>query len=176
MVTLLVVAAALTVSFASEKQYDGSAELLFGGQEQVDRFTDPSGGGGQQRDPERELNTAVELISNETVTAAVRKELRLDIPIDELTDKVETEAASSSDLVTITARDPDRRRAAAIANAFARQFVDFRRSAARTRFEEAADTVDARAGRARLNDLRTAAALQTGGVEIVRLARPYADR
>lgn len=186
MITLLVVAAALTMSFASEKQYDGSAELLVGGQERIDRLLNPDAGS-DRSDPEREFNTAVALITNENVATAVRRKLRLDVPIDALLEQVETETSSTSDLVTIVARDRDPQRAAAIANAFATEYVTFRRSSARERFvaaarlaqnrlsalspeEQASD--EGRELRARMNELETTAALQSGGVEVVRRARP----
>jgi len=186
MTTFLVIAGALTASFASEKQYDGSSQLLLGSQEPIDEILTPEAAG-DSGDPERDFNTAVELITNENVASAVRRQLRLDTPLESLIGQVETGTSSTSDLVTITARDPDPARAAAIANGFATQYVAFRRRSARARYVAAARLAAARlqalspeeqAGeegrqlRDRQNELETTAELQSGGVEIVRRARP----
>jgi capsular exopolysaccharide synthesis family protein len=185
MITFLVVAAALTASFASQKQYDGSAELLFT-QETANSLL-PEEFRVETNDPERQLNTAVSLITNENVTRGVRRRLRLNTTDQALRDSLETTTSSSSDIITLTFRDPDPRRAAAIANAFADEYVGFRRRSARDRYDDVARLTEARlqaltpeeqAGdegrelRARRDELETAAALQTGGVEVVSRASP----
>jgi capsular exopolysaccharide synthesis family protein len=184
MVTLLVMAAALVASFASQKQYDGQADLLFGGQDRVESLLTPDAQS-NVNDPERQLNTDVSLIKLDTVAEAVRRRLKLSTPIADLLDQVTTETSSSSDIVTVTARDPSPRRAAAIATAFAEEYVDYRRTAARRSFDEAAQlaqsrldalspedqvTEEARLLRARKRELEISAALQTGGVEVIRRA------
>ena len=181
-VAMVVVATALTLSFSSEKQYDASAQLLFGGQQSVDILPDDTGG---QVDPERQLNTDVELIKLDAVAEAVRRRLRLTTPIEELLESVSTETSTSSDIVTVTARAPSGRLAAATANAFVDEYVSFRRRSARESFLSAArlaqtridalspaeqDTEEARQLRARQRELEISAALQTGGVRVVRRA------
>lgn len=185
MVTLLVVAAALTVSFASEKKYDASAELLFGGQESVQNLVTPDATV-DSGDPERELNNNVQLIKLDTVAEAVKRRLRLDVSVEQLLEMVETETSATSDIVTVVVRDTDPRRAAAIANAYVEEYVAFRRRSSRQRYNSAARLADARLAalspselqseearqlRARKRELEITAALQTGGVEIVRRAR-----
>lgn len=184
MVTLLVMAAALVASFASQKQYDGQAALLFGGQDRVESLLTPDAQS-NVNDPERQLNTDVSLIKLDTVADAVKRRLNLPTPTSELLDQVSAETSSSSDIVTVTARDPSPRRAAAIATAFAQEYVTYRRNAARRSFDEAAQlaqsrldalspqdqaTEEARQLRARKRDLEINAALQTGGVEVIRKA------
>jgi polysaccharide biosynthesis transport protein len=187
-VASLVVASALVVSFSSEKEYDASAELLFGGQKRVEDLI----GGNQSfdSDPERELETGVALIKLDTVAESVRRRLRLSTDVPDLLEKVETETSNTSDIVKLTARDGEPRRAAAIANAFAEEYVTFRRRAARQSLVQAAElarqrlealtpeeqgTAEARQLRARQRELEITAALQTGGVEVVRRARVPTD-
>jgi capsular exopolysaccharide synthesis family protein len=187
-VASLVVASALVVSFSSEKEYDASAELLFGGQKRVEDLI----GSNQSfdSDPERELETGVALIKLDTVAEAVRRRLRLATDVPDLLEQVETETSNTSDIVKLTARDREPRRAAAIANAFAEEYVTFRRRAARQSLVQAAElarqrlealtpeeqgTPEARTLRARQRELEITAALQTGGVEVVRRARVPAD-
>ena len=184
MVTLLVMAAALVASFASQKQYDGQAELLFGGQDRVESLLTPDAQS-NVNDPERQLNTDVSLIKLDTVAEAVKRRLKLSTPVNELLDQVSTETSSSSDIVTVTARDASARRAAAIATGFAEEYRDYRRTAARRSFDEAARlaqsrldamtpeeqaTSEAQQLRNRMRELEINAALQTGGVEVIRKA------
>ncbi len=183
MVTLVVVAAALTVSLAGEKKYDASADLLFGGQDSVQQLVTPDAG--DVRDPERELNNDVQLITLETIAEGVRRRLNLDMSAVELLEQVETETSTTSDIVTVVIRDTDPRRAAAIANAYVEEYVEFRRRSARQNLTAAAElaesrlaalspeeqqTEEARQLRARKRELEITAALQTGGVEVIRRA------
>lgn len=184
MVTLLVIAAALTISLSSTKKYDASAELLFGGQDSVERLITPDAG--EVRDPERELNNDVKLITLDTVAAAVRRRLQLNTSTEKLLEQVSTETDTTSDIVTVVIRDENPRQAAAIANAYVEEYVAFRRRSARQNLNDAARLADtrlralspveqqseeARQLRARKRELEITAALQTGGVEIVRRAR-----
>jgi polysaccharide biosynthesis transport protein len=176
---------AIAVSLSADKQYDASAQLLLRGQEPVNTLLDPNSGGGSS-DPERELNTAVELITVAANAHAVRRQLGLARSADELLEQVETDTTSTSNIVTLTARDRDPLTAARIANAFATTYVQFRVSSARRRYQEAAGlaqrqllslspedrrgTPQGRALQERVRDLQIAAALQTGGAEVVRRA------
>lgn len=176
---------ALLVSLSSEKQYDASAELLLRGQEPVNSLLDLGSGSGSN-DPERELNTDVELIKVSASAHAVRRELGLDRPADDLLEQVTTDTSSSSNIVSLTVRDPDPLLAARIANTFATVYVQFRLETARQRYRDAAElalqqllqltprerrtTLQGRELQARQSELKIAAALQTGGAEIVRRA------
>lgn len=176
---------ALAVSLSADRQYDASAELLLRGQEAGNTLLDPNSGGGSS-DPERELNTAVQLITVAANAHAVRRQLGLSRSADELLAQVETDTTSSSNIVTLTVRDRDPIMAARIANAFATTYVQFRVTSARRRYQEAAGlaqqqllalsaeerrrTPQGRALQERVRDLEIAAALQTGGAEVVRRA------
>jgi polysaccharide biosynthesis transport protein len=189
LVTALVLAGALTISLTSEKQYEAAADLLFGGQSQVETLVSPDGSSGSN-DPERDLNTDVQLIKLDTVAQAVLKRLRLDTSVEDLLKPVEPETSSTSDIVAVIATDPSAVQAAAIANAFAEEYVAYRRRAARQALVQASDlaktryqalpasqkaTEEGRQLAARARELEITAALQTGGVEVVRNARVPTD-
>lgn len=184
LVVVVTTGVALGFSLSSEKQYDAVAELLLRGQEPVNTLLDPNSGGGSN-DPERELNTQVELVKVSSNAFAVLRELRLARTADDLLAQVETETSSTSNIVALRVRDRDPLLAAKIANAFATTYVQFRLDTARRRYREAADlaqrqllelspvdrrTAEGRELQARQRELQITAALQTGGVEIVRRA------
>lgn len=184
LVALIVTGAALGVSLSSDKQYDASVDLLLRGEEPINTLLVPDAGSGSG-DPERDLNTEVELIEVAGTAHAARRKLGFIHSTDVLLDKVETETSNTSNIVTLKARDRDPRLAARIANAFAEAYVEFRVSSARARYARAADlaqrqllalspeerrTTQGRELQSRQRELQIAAALQTGGAEIVRRA------
>jgi succinoglycan biosynthesis transport protein ExoP len=140
-------------------------------------------------DPERDFNTRVQLIAQPAVARRVRRQLGLRVSTDALLGSVSTETRGTSDIVDIHAVDSDPRRAAAIANGFARQFVAEREDAARATILHAADraareleglsavergqSVSSDLAR-RVRTLQIEAGLQTTGIEVVRLASPPA--
>lgn len=175
---------ALAVSLSGEKRYDATAKLLLRDRDAVSSVLQPSGRSSSS-DPERELNTDVDLIKSNATARAVMEDLDLERPADELLDQVTTKIDHTSYIVSLTVRDSDRRRAAAIANAFAQAYVEFRVRYARESYENAAklartqleqlapedrDTPEGRALAARRRELQIDAALQTGGAQIVRRA------
>ena len=122
-VVACLVAGVVITGVDSKDQYEASSRVLFGTSAlsdaalQVDRFSD---------DPEREAATNVLLAGSEAVAANVRRRLGLSTSTKALLDKVEVEAEQNANVLRITATDEDAREAAAIANAFAREFVEFR--------------------------------------------------
>ncbi len=184
LVVVVCAGTALGVSLSSEKQYDATVQLLLRGQEPIDALFDP-GGSASSRDPERALNTEVQLIKIGPTANLVRRQLGLERTADELLDQVEVTTSSTSDIVELSVRDPDPVLAARIANALAEAYVQFRVDSARQRYREAADlaqqqllalapverrTPQGRELQARRRDLQIAAGLQTGGAELVRRA------
>ena len=175
---------AFVLSLSSEKQYDATAQLLLRGAEPINALLDPSGNSSSS-DPERDLNTEVELIKVGPTAHAVRRSLGLRRSTDDLLDQVQTETSATSDIVRLRVRDPDPALAAQIANEFAESYVEFRVNSARSRYRQAADlaqrqllalspvdrrTVEGRDLQARQRELQIASALQTGGAELVRRA------
>lgn len=183
LIVALCAATALAVSLSSEKLYDATALLLLRTQEPTDALN--STGGGSSRNPERDLNTEVELIKVGPTANLVRATLGLDRSRDDLLDQVEVTTSSTSDLVELRVRDPDPVLAARIANSFADVYVQSRLDSARERYREAADlakrqllalssaeraTAQGVELQARQRDLAIAGGLQTGGAKVVRSA------
>jgi capsular exopolysaccharide synthesis family protein len=184
LVAIVTTAVALVVSLSSEKKYDATASLLLSTEEPISNVLAPGSAGSE--DPERDLETAVQLITAGPTVHEVRRRLRLDDrTADDISEQVTTDTSADSDIVELTARDPDARTAANIANAFADAYTRYRVTQARERYLQAARLADQqiaaltpqdRAGeagrtlRARRDELRITAALQTGNAQVVRRA------
>jgi capsular exopolysaccharide synthesis family protein len=179
-VVVVVVGIAVAGSLAMSKKYDATASLLLNQSDQIDAIV--TGRSQQSADPERDLNTNVSLIKVDRVAAQARSALGLNISPKALLDEVSTAVDGTSNIVQVTVRDSSPDRAAAIANAVAVAYVDFRRADAQAPLESAAAETQAEialvpaSGRsatqaanlaAQLQSLKTAARLQTGGAEIV---------
>lgn len=136
-------------------------------------------------DPARERATAIELVRSPTVARRVVAALKLRSSPGEVLSRVNATASGDSNLIDITVRDSRPRRAAALANAFAEQFVAYRRENDRRRYRAALAGVRARANelrgangrQAELRRLRDEASqlallarLQTGGTQVVERA------
>lgn len=184
LLTLLTTAAALAVSLSAEKQYEATSELLLRNQEPVNSVLTPEVDF-SSADPERELNTDVQLIETAETAFAAKRLLGIDRSAGDLLEQVGTDISSTSNLVDITARDTEPLLAARIANAFAEAYVAFRAESAREGFVEAAQLAEAQlqalseeerdspqglALQERKTELQTAAALQTSDAQIVRRA------
>lgn len=187
LVTGAVAVVALLLSLAGTKKYDASAVLLLREADPVDAIL---GNSSEVSDPERESNTQIGLIKLDPVAEGVEEELDLTVSTSDLLEQVSTEFQGNSDLVEVTVRDESPRLAAAIANAFATEYVAFRRDTARASLEEAAklanerleslsaeerESTEGRQLEARLRELEIASSLQTGGVEVVRRASVPTD-
>jgi receptor protein-tyrosine kinase len=178
-------AAAFALTARQTKQYEAGTQVFIS---QVDPVSSVlSRTDARAPDPERDFNTRVALIKEPQVAARVRARLGLPLSVDELLAKVHTATTATSDIADVLARDPDPRRAAAIANAFATEYVAVRREAARAQVRQAADLAARQlaslgpteraspSGRDlgdRLRRLKVDAALQNSGVEVVGRARP----
>jgi polysaccharide biosynthesis transport protein len=110
---LLIPIAALGFSLSQEKQYSASASLLF-------RDTDNIA----SELAEREAATNVEVLSLDQIERAVNRRLGVRGPIAE---DVKFEQEGVANIITITATDPSPARAADTANAYAQEYVAFRR-------------------------------------------------
>jgi capsular polysaccharide biosynthesis protein len=184
-ITLLVTVVALAISLSKPKQYDASATLLFPQTQPLDALAIPGQTLPQPVDPERETNTNVALATLQPVADRVKARLHLAAPARDLLAHVSASAVGTSDLVTITAHEPDPVQAAHLANAFALEYVQFRRDTANASLAQAAQSIAAQldglssAGRSsptgvalatRLAAIQSAQAVQTGGAQVVRSA------
>jgi capsular polysaccharide biosynthesis protein/MinD-like ATPase involved in chromosome partitioning or flagellar assembly len=185
LITATVAIVAALVTSARPDTYQATAKLLLSNGAIVS--TPPGTVVSGNVDPERDLNTKLGLIRIETVADAVDRRLRLGLGADALVKKVATTTEGTSDIIDVTVTDRRPERAAAIANAFATEYVAFRTAMARSTLRQAAASAQARlatldpasrAGSAlskRLHDLQLAAVTQTGGAQLVQpAARPTA--
>jgi uncharacterized protein involved in exopolysaccharide biosynthesis len=172
---------AVALGLTSGAHYEATAKLLVGQTEPTNDLL-LNAGSAQVVDPERNVETNAELIKLDTVANLVRERLKVPVSTKELLSKVSTEVTSTSNVVSVTAQDADARAAARIANSFATQYAFLRRRSDRASLEQATaaardqlaslsptERASAQGQQlsARMQDLRIAAASQTGGVEVV---------
>lgn len=182
-VTLAVTGAAVAVSLSADKQYDATTRLVLR-QEPVDTLLPPSTSSNPS-DAARQRTTDVELIKLGPTASMVRRRLGIARSAHDLLDQIDVDSSSESNIVALRARDRDPLTAARIANTFANAYVDYRAAMARGRYVRAARlaqrqleamspqqraTPQGRELAARQRELQLTAALQTGGVEIIRAA------
>lgn len=183
LLTGVVTAVAVLLSLAQTKQYEATARIVLAQTDPINVIVDTSQP--INYDPESDRNTRVALIKLEAVAEAVRQAEDLDTPTGDLLDNVKTEVEANSDIVAITATDPDPERAATIATAFAEQYQAYRRDNARESLLEAAEVTRSRIEqlspeeqaseqgrdlRADLRQIEILAAAQNGGVEVAERA------
>jgi tyrosine-protein kinase len=176
-VAIVAVAALMGLAVAAQRttSYTATAKVLLGEQRQLESLLGTSG---YTPDPERDLNTSLQLITLEPIAKGVVDRLELAESPAALAGRVSTAVDRNSNIVTIAVRDGDAERAAAIANAFADGYREYRAGAARSALREAIASAEARlpdlrssaardALRRELTRLEVAEPLQTGDVQVV---------
>ena len=174
-IVLVAMLAALAVAMARPKSYEATAKVLLGQDRQVEMVL---GSGDYSPDPDRELNTSVQLITLEPIADGVRRALALQESPAALVARMTTAVDHNSHIVAITVSDADAGRAAAIANAFAAGYREYRARSARAAVEDAIASARARMAEleseperralgVELTRLEVAQALQTGGVQVI---------
>ncbi len=183
---LVVSESALGLSLLQPKEYDATAQLLFRDPQLADKVFGstvlaPS------IDPDREAATNDQLASLEEVADRTSRLYRGRLTLDDIRAKVSVQSTPKSNVVAVTASDSNPAAAARLANAYAEQYIAFRREADRSKIDEARGLVDRqyqalspveRAGRRgrslqdRSEQLQIVASLQTGNAELVGRARP----
>src|SRR5439155_5909053 len=133
--TVVAGGAALAFSLSQTPTYSAKAELLFRNSQ-----IDPQQFGGAliqpSTDPQREAATNQRLVSLDVVAARTAKALSGGVTAQHISDSVSVEGGGQADVVTVVANDPDPKVAARVANTFAKQYVLFRQSADRAKFNE----------------------------------------
>jgi capsular exopolysaccharide synthesis family protein len=186
----LVVVAAVAICLAagvviagvnSDKKYESSTRVLFGTSSLSNAVLQVSS---SPDDPEREAATNVLLAGSEAVASSVRRDLGLSTSVSDLLDKVQVEAEQNANVLRITASDSDPRQAAAIANAFGREFIAFRTRGDRESIDAAerdlqsqmdslpADAPERADLRDSLNRLHSLRAVTTGDARVIARAEP----
>ena len=182
LVVLTATVVGFVVASAKTPSYEATAQILLDRQDPVDALLGTSA---PSPDPERDLNTSVQLVGLQPIASRVGRIIGSAESPEALLRRVHVAADGNSDIVSITARDGDPRRAALIANAFASEYSRFRTVSSRAGIEAALEEArqrlrdlppsDQNSGFARrLTDevrrLQILAAFQTGGVQVVRHA------
>jgi capsular exopolysaccharide synthesis family protein len=176
--TVLVPLLALLFSLSQEKQYTATATLLFrqapNGPEEGEDVIDPT----------REAATNGQLVGL-PVVAEKAAELLDGVPAEDVLEGVEVETSAEADTAKIAATTGDPELSAAMANAYGRAYIAFRRQADRAQVQDAIDVAEASleqlspaeqegkegaALREQLDRLKLTQALQTGGAELVQPA------
>jgi polysaccharide biosynthesis transport protein len=181
--TLLTACLALVFSLTQTKQYTGRASLLFRDPGFDSRLFGSSPSSNQ--DPTREAATNITLVSLDAVADRTARTFDRSLSGDEISNKVSVQSEGQSDVASVQATDPDPEIAADLANAFAANYIVFRRDADRRKVLEAQRLVqadfdrlppEAQAGsegqslQRQISRLSTLAALQTGNAELVQRA------
>lgn len=118
--TLIVLAAALGSSFLQTPVYQGKAQLLLQPRSTESLF-DPNSG--QRNDPVRAVDTEIQVLKSQPVRQAVRSKLGI-------APNISVSPVGQTDVIEVKARSTDPERASAVANAYAREYIDFRRKQA----------------------------------------------
>src|SRR5665648_40152 len=137
--TLVVVFAVLLISFLQTPGYRASAKILYNKTDfETALFDMPLF---QTRNQERDIQTGASLVKVDAVAQGVRTELGTDRDVDELVDMVTVEPQGATDVIAISAVSADPEEAAAVAQSFATQFIEFRRDTDRAAIIDARDQV-----------------------------------
>jgi polysaccharide biosynthesis transport protein len=178
---IVALAVALAYVERQPKQYTATAKLQFVSNSLPSQVAGVPGE--QSIDPEGVKATNVQLVTTPPVAALVVKSLKLKITPTELLDEVSASNPQNDYIVDVTATDQDPQLAAAIANAFAEQYVVYsetqnvgqlvRGEQLITRKEEqlpANDTVDRANLRGLYQKLLLLQSVQTGNAHVVSTA------
>jgi tyrosine-protein kinase len=120
LVFVVVVAAAVTLSALQTPLYRGTATLLLQPRTSESLFNPNTGAAA---DPTRSVQTEIQVLKSGPVQDAVRKQLGSAPPVS-------AAPVGQTDVIAVTADSVSAKDAAAIANAYARSYIDFRRKQA----------------------------------------------
>lgn len=113
--------------------------------------------------PERALQTQVQLVEVRPVAEASIKQLNLEMTADDLLADVTVASVGQTNIVSIKAQADSPEQAAEIANSMAEQYVEASRARKRASIKEAADEVEQRLEQARAEILALGRRLQASG-------------
>jgi capsular exopolysaccharide synthesis family protein len=139
---VIVTLTALVVSLLMPKSYEGTAQVLITEKDTASAILGSALPLSSQ--PERTLQTQVQMMSIRPVAEATIKKLGLQTTPDVLMKRVTVSAVGQTNIVRIVATDADAARASEIANAVADEYVRSARDAERANVAAAADEVERR--------------------------------
>jgi tyrosine-protein kinase len=147
---LLIVAAALIVAVVAgitssvrTSMYTASAQVLLRPGDPSEQIAQTNQVNRQAADADRYLAAQLDIVESETVASAAAEEVK-GSTTKELLEHVEASQAGMTDIVSISATDPDPARAAKVANAFATAYIENRRVNAVAGLEKASDEIAAK--------------------------------
>jgi receptor protein-tyrosine kinase len=117
---MLVTVPAVVLSLLQTPRYAGRAELLLLPRSSETLF-DPNSG--VRNDPNREVQNEIRILTSQPVRAAVRAQLGSAPPVSATPD-------GQTDVIRVTAKDVDPKRAADLANAYSSAYIEYRRKTA----------------------------------------------
>ena len=184
-VVVACVAASLAISLTSEKEYKAESELLLRdpGFARTLFGSDLFEGG---VDPERVTSTKIAVIESPAVTQRVQDVISVRFPGTDVEGTIDVTPNENSDVVTIEATADTPAKAAAIANAYAAEYVAYQRDLDRAKVQDAqtlvqenldalpdTSTSERQGLEESLEQLQVLQALQTGNADLVaRATRP----
>lgn len=181
LVLLTVLAVVVGVSSLQTKIYEGTARLLIKTQGSGSVF-DPTTG--VVINPDRTVETEIEVLKSQPVQAAVKRMVGA-------APGVSAAAVNQTDVIKVRAQDPNPSRAATVTNAYAKAYIDYKRTQAvgnllaavrqiQSQITELQPQIDASSGlqkttlidqqgafKQKLDQLQVDAALNTGGAQLV---------
>jgi polysaccharide biosynthesis transport protein len=175
--------AAYGFSVTQQKEYTANASLLLRdtGLEQALLTTSVAP---PTVDPTRQAATNVQVVSSPTVSVRTASALRL--PLSKVTNEVSVSAQGQTNVVAVSATDRSPRAAAELANTYAQQAVAFSRDTDRAQMLQAQTAIQGQLNAmspqqrkssyaqllvTRGQELQTLAAADTGGAQVIALAR-----
>ena len=167
---------AFALSVRREDVYETEASVLFGKVRPTDAAFGIQRGSGQ---PERDAATQVLVATSAEITDRVRRQLGSRESRDDVRSGITVEAEENANVMTFTAAEPDPAQAAATANAFAEQYVDFNRDSEVRELGASIKQLEAQLGQipaeaperaeleTRLSTLQSYRSAADGGVEVI---------
>jgi Mrp family chromosome partitioning ATPase len=132
---IVAVGAAVAYTSTKDTKYVASSKLLL---QQDDPTQTVFGGAGTYIDPIRQRATNLDLVRSPRLAGRVARRLKLKGPAAaEAYTGISAGAAGDSNIVTISVQKDSPRLASQLADAYAREYVEFRRDLARTRYDQA---------------------------------------
>ncbi|MFL5912041.1 MAG: polysaccharide biosynthesis tyrosine autokinase [Gaiellaceae bacterium] len=185
---VLAPAAAYAISKSQTKEYTATAQILFK-QNNLDQQLSGTAPSAPQPsgDFTVEKTTNVRLITLKRVGDATAKQLGGGLTGSDVSGKISVDPNGDSNLAGVTATDPNPKAAARLANAFAAQYIAFRKAGDRAAIlqarkllqgqvkglplsQQTSGNPDFRNLKQQISSLNTLAALQTGNAELVQPA------
>lgn len=143
---IVMTAAAVVLTAAQKPAYQGVAQVLITTQNTgITMLGTPQPGAYQ---PERDLQTQLEVIQSRRIAGQVAETLGMGATADSILSRVSASADTGTDVISIQVIDGSAARAAETANAFATEYVAWSRSSQRESIKAAADDVETRLAQA----------------------------